>query len=114
MCDSKLKNLYIDYYSIELYKDKDIEYKEEDVPNSINAYESNKLEGENYAKDILKNKFYIARISWVFGETGNDFIETMLKLLKTKIINCNRWSSRKSNMYKKFIKVTCSYDREWF
>lgn len=82
--DSKSENLYIDYNNIEIDKYKYIEYKEDDIPDPINVYGKTKLEGENYVKDILKDKFYIVRISWVFGQNGNNFIDTMLKLSKNR------------------------------
>lgn len=60
---------------------KDGEYTESDIENPINVYGKTKLDGENYVKEIL-NKYYIVRISWVFGENGNNFINTMLRLSK--------------------------------
>lgn len=83
------KNEYIDeiaYKSeehIKLDKSKYIEYMEDDRVNPINIYGKTKLEGENYVKEIL-DKYYIVRISWVFGENGNNFIDTMLKLSKDR------------------------------
>lgn len=58
---------------------KDGEYKEEDTPNPINVYGKTKYEGELYVQELLE-KYYIVRISWVFGENGNNFIDTMLRL----------------------------------
>ena len=62
---------------------KDGEYTEEDIPNPINVYGKTKYEGEMYVQDIL-DKYYIVRISWVFGENGNNFIDTMLRLSKDR------------------------------
>lgn len=62
---------------------KDGLYTEEDVPNPINVYGKTKYEGELYIQEILE-KFYIVRISWVFGENGNNFIDTMLRLSKDR------------------------------
>lgn len=62
---------------------KDGEYTEEDIPNPINVYGKTKYEGEVYVQDIL-DKYYIVRISWVFGENGNNFIDTMLRLSKER------------------------------
>lgn len=81
--DRKNENAYIDYSNVELDKDKFIEYKENDITNPINIYGKTKLEGEEYVKQIL-NKYYIVRISWVFGKNGNNFIDTMLKLSKER------------------------------
>ena len=49
----------------------------------ISAYGKTKYEGELKVKDIL-DKYFIVRISWVFGLNGNNFIKTMLKLGKEK------------------------------
>jgi len=58
-------------------------YAENDKPNPINVYGASKLEGENL---IQKNsdKYYIIRTSWLFGENGKNFVNTMLELGKTK------------------------------
>jgi len=62
---------------------KDGEYTEEDIPNPINVYGKTKYEGELYVQELLE-KYYIVRISWVFGENGNNFIDTMLRLSKDR------------------------------
>ena len=62
---------------------KDGEYTEDDITNPINVYGKTKLEGESYVQGILE-KYYIVRISWVFGENGNNFIDTMIKLSKDR------------------------------
>ena len=48
-----------------------------------NVYGQTKLEGELAVKNILK-KYFIVRISWVFGINGNNFIKTMMKLGKER------------------------------
>lgn len=58
---------------------KDGEYVETDLPNPINVYGASKLKGEQYVQQLLE-KFYIVRISWVFGVNGNNFIKTMRRL----------------------------------
>ena len=60
-----------------------LEYTEDDKVNPINVYGRTKYEGEMYVRDIL-DKHYIVRISWVFGENGNNFIDTMLRLSKDR------------------------------
>lgn len=60
---------------------KEGEYTETDIPNPINVYGASKLKGEQYVQDLLE-KYYIVRISWVFGFNGNNFIKTMLRLGK--------------------------------
>lgn len=58
-------------------------YIEEDKPNPINVYGESKLAGENYVKSIL-DKYYIVRTSWLFGQNGKNFVETILRLAKEK------------------------------
>lgn len=58
---------------------KEGEYVETDLPNPINVYGASKLKGEQYVQ-ILLEKYYIVRISWVFGVNGNNFIKTMRRL----------------------------------
>ena len=53
-------------------------YVPDDKPNPINHYGETKYLGE---EEIRKNpKHFIARISWVFGINGKNFIRTMLNL----------------------------------
>ena len=64
-------------------KDNYKEYLENDNTNPVNIYGKTKLEGELYVRELLE-KYYIVRISWVFGENGNNFIDTMLRLSKDR------------------------------
>lgn len=50
-----------------------------DEPDPLNVYGLTKYEGEQEIKSRL-NKYFIVRISWVFGVNGNNFIKTMLRL----------------------------------
>jgi dTDP-4-dehydrorhamnose reductase len=67
---------------------KNIPYTEEDIPNPISTYGLTKYEGEQLIKGIC-DKYYIIRISWLFGElpkehTGTNFVEVMLRLAKER------------------------------
>lgn len=62
---------------------KDGFYEVEDIPNPINVYGKTKLFGEQAVQRIL-DKYFIVRISWVFGEHGNNFVKTMLRLGKER------------------------------
>lgn len=53
----------------------------EKVP--VNMYGLTKLLGEQAVQMLLK-KYFIIRISWVFGKNGNNFIKTMLRLGKER------------------------------
>ncbi|MBR6273708.1 MAG: dTDP-4-dehydrorhamnose reductase [Lachnospiraceae bacterium] len=48
----------------------------------LNVYGRSKLDGELCVHAIME-KFYIVRISWVFGLSGKNFIKTMINVGKT-------------------------------
>lgn len=62
---------------------KDGFYEVDDEPNPINVYGKTKLMGEQAVQRIL-DKYFIVRISWVFGEHGNNFVKTMRQLGKER------------------------------
>ena len=49
----------------------------------LNVYGMAKYKGELYVEELLE-KYFIVRISWVFGLHGNNFIKTMLRLGKER------------------------------
>jgi len=68
-------------------------YVEDDMPNPISAYGRSKLEGEKAILSIMSRanmnvrdndgaefKFYIIRTSWLFGQAGKNFVETMISM----------------------------------
>ncbi|ADU31928.1 dTDP-4-dehydrorhamnose reductase [Evansella cellulosilytica] len=57
-------------------------YIETDQPDPVSYYGITKYEGEKVVRDSLE-KWFIIRISWVFGINGNNFIKTMLRLSET-------------------------------
>ena len=50
-----------------------------DHKGGLSIYGKTKSEGEDFVRSIL-DKYFIVRISWVFGINGNNFIKTMLRL----------------------------------
>lgn len=62
---------------------KDTPYVEDDIPNPINAYGRTKLEGERAIQGSGAD-YLIFRTSWVYAERGNNFLNTMLRLMKEK------------------------------
>ena len=50
--------------------------------SGLSVYGKTKSQGEDFVSSIL-DKYFIIRISWVFGINGNNFIKTMLKLANT-------------------------------
>ncbi|PRO65841.1 dTDP-4-dehydrorhamnose reductase [Alkalicoccus urumqiensis] len=61
----------------------EIPFEVTDQPDPINYYGQTKYEGELEVQDLLE-KYFIVRISWVFGENGNNFVKTMLRLGKER------------------------------
>jgi dTDP-4-dehydrorhamnose reductase len=58
-------------------------YETTDIPNPINYYGLTKYLGEEIVRTLL-TKYYIFRISWVFGPNGKNFVNTILRLSKEK------------------------------
>ena len=48
----------------------------------LNVYGQSKLEGELAVAQTME-RFFIVRTAWVFGQNGNNFVKTMLKLSQT-------------------------------
>lgn len=58
-------------------------YKETDATDPQGVYGKTKLAGEQ-AVAKANDKFIVLRTAWVFGEHGNNFVKTMLRLAKTR------------------------------
>lgn len=56
---------------------------EDKITTQMNVYGRTKYEGELAVQKYI-DKFFIIRISWVFGINGNNFVKTMIKLGKEK------------------------------
>ncbi|WP_269920192.1 dTDP-4-dehydrorhamnose reductase [Caldifermentibacillus hisashii] len=61
----------------------DIPFKEMDEPNPMGYYGLTKYEGEKVVQQLL-DKWFIVRISWVFGINGHNFVKTMLRIAETR------------------------------
>lgn len=59
--------------------DKKTPYVESDTPNPQGVYGESKFAGEELLRKRWE-KHLIVRVSWVFGQFGNNFVKTMLKL----------------------------------
>jgi len=59
--------------------DKNGLYEEDDKTFPQCVYGQSKLAGEQAIKNILE-KFIVLRTAWVFGEHGNNFVKTMIRL----------------------------------
>ena len=49
----------------------------------LSVYGKTKLEGEEAVRRAT-DRYFIVRISWVFGKNGNNFVKTMLRLSETR------------------------------
>ncbi len=58
-------------------------YLEDDAVDPVNVYGASKLEGE---RQVASNcsRYFIFRISWLYGAYGKNFVHTMLDLLLSK------------------------------
>ena len=55
-------------------------WKSDDVVcQPVNVYGQTKYEGEQFVSGLLE-KYFIVRISWLFGKQGENFVKTMLKV----------------------------------
>lgn len=54
-------------------------FEADDPKKGLSTYGLTKSQGEDFVTSTL-DKFFIVRISWVFGLNGNNFVKTMLKL----------------------------------
>ena len=82
---SKENNIEFVYFSTDYVFDgtKVEPYLVTDIPNPINYYGLTKYIGEEIVKSLL-TKYYIFRISWVFGPNGKNFVDSILKKAKEK------------------------------
>jgi dTDP-4-dehydrorhamnose reductase len=59
--------------------EKDRPYTPFDNTDPINTYGASKLAGERFIQWIM-NAFYIVRTSWLYGEGGNNFVSTIMRI----------------------------------
>lgn len=58
-------------------------YEPDDPTGPLGVYGETKLGGELAVRELLE-RYFIVRISWVFGKNGNNFVKTMLRLAESR------------------------------
>jgi dTDP-4-dehydrorhamnose reductase len=58
--------------------------KENDTTGPINVYGASKLEGERRAIEQYPDGVLLIRTAWVYSEYGNNFVKTMIRLMKER------------------------------
>lgn len=58
-------------------------YEVDDQTGPLNVYGRSKLAGEAAVQELME-RYFIVRISWVFGKNGNNFVKTMLRLAESR------------------------------
>jgi dTDP-4-dehydrorhamnose reductase len=59
-------------------------YKIDDAPNPQGAYGASKLAGEMAIREIMADEALIVRTAWVYSALGNNFVKTMLRLMRER------------------------------
>ena len=59
-------------------------YLPDDSPDPQSVYGKSKLEGETAVHRLMKDQALIIRTAWLYSSHGNNFVKTMLRLMKEK------------------------------
>lgn len=81
--DFKAEMLYFSTDYVFDGNSKDEPWEVDDPKGPLNVYGKTKLKGELAVIEELE-KYYIARISWVYGISGGNFVKTMLRLSQSR------------------------------
>ncbi len=64
--------------------DKGVPYLPDDEINPLGVYGASKAQGEQLVTEVYPELSCIIRTSWVYSTHGNNFVKTMLHLMRTK------------------------------
>ncbi|WP_430459487.1 dTDP-4-dehydrorhamnose reductase [Thalassolituus sp. LLYu03] len=64
--------------------DKNTPYQPSDATSPLGVYGASKLAGEQQAQTILGADVSIVRTAWVYSVHGNNFVKTMIRLMREK------------------------------
>lgn len=87
-----------------------------DAPEPLSAYGTSKLLGEQKVLAILGERATIVRTSWLYGQDGHNFVQTMLNLMHTQPslqvivdqIGCPTWSDALAKVIWQLLMQQCS------
>ncbi len=64
--------------------DKNRPYRVDEQTNPLSIYGQSKLAGEKMLTEILPSKFTIVRTAWLYSPYNNNFLKTMLRLMRER------------------------------
>ncbi|MCU8037453.1 NAD(P)-dependent oxidoreductase [Shewanella sp. SM69] len=87
-----------------------------DAPEPLSAYGTSKLLGEQKVLAVLGEDATIVRTSWLYGQDGHNFVQTMLNLMRTQPslqvivdqIGCPTWSDALAKVIWQLLMQQCS------
>lgn len=59
-------------------------YAPADAPNPLSVYGKTKLAGERAVLETLPDAAFVVRTAWLYSVTGNNFVKTMLRLMRER------------------------------
>lgn len=91
-------------------------FVELDAPEPLSAYGTSKLLGEQKVLAVLGEDATIVRTSWLYGQDGHNFVQTMLNLMRTQPrlqvivdqIGCPTWSDALAKVIWQLVMQQCS------
>ncbi|MGJ8681876.1 dTDP-4-dehydrorhamnose reductase [Paraglaciecola sp.] len=82
------KSLFVPFVHIStdfvFHGDKGVPYLPDDKIQPLGVYGASKAEGEKLITNTYSERSCIIRTSWVYSTHGNNFVKTMLNLMRTK------------------------------